>query len=1029
MQLHDVKTEITSIYEYIEIRRKEARINGVLYGQLQDERVAFEYVDLGDVYDRLIKVIPEIEYYYNSLIRFSSLYGDVSLHKKANTVYLAAICEMIKQEYNGGTHKTYIYVTGANSSNKYYKILENAFETEGILPENWNQKSKISSFRYNDVLIHESGIPPKLVNNIIRFFLVFWKYFKNTPRQERENFLLKLSSDDDLSGYFTFHLKDKSDMLELYKEIKDYPSKVNQVISRLEEISNCIEDQVFDYNLSFDDLYKDICAKLKYDIFSVLPRNAKSLLTDLYKIFINRVTSTKFKRIIGNYPPNTCISLPNGVISTVKHYSKVVYGKHKVLDVTYEVVPDISIGLNELTGMPRREVIFLDSNRFIYISRDYFDVRYADEICEPAKIITDNFQGFIWFGLRPKGFPIEIDGLRVEPEQEIYWNLNISYDYSYEQKTYRLIAYIPILRVYKNEFCNKRVIVQCEQSQTAIYRYVDRNGYLATEAIAFPLSEINSGLINVNIFIDDKMIDNKSIVLEDSYVFERTTKEQLVKTRAIQTTGQLLIFTLYNCELIFTSNVTKRQYTKYLFLDYHVHRLSLNSSNDNFELIINKGVWSFLKIVEIYLVREDDDLYDETGNNNNVFSLNEFRMKLICSGITADDYEKIFIFVEKDTNIWRFGFNEIALISNGNISINTSYISKHVMNVDNAVGMWYFSVYFNSKKLNTLSFNVIPKICVNPLKNIYMEGEIVTVELNSDFPVFYSNVNEISCCKVIQMGTARVISSEDFEGDTLISYIGLAGLDIEQRIEFKPKIWGVRLIDTQNNKIKTNRIDLTNRKDIDNSAVSLFSEEEVELELIINNEKQRSVICKNRIIVSLSEYQQLFKEVNSIKIVKDGQACEIRVIWHPAISFINVTEQLDSQEVRYKYFGPSNILYYVMIADEYNNKLYETEYKTCTTNGEDELIIILRKADAFPELIYINILSYNFEECDKREIKICFANMTGLFKDIVISKRKFVEEVRSIDSAQNDRNSLKYDIIRLLKAAEEYSQKELLLGE
>jgi len=640
MSFQEVKKEVVELFEIIKAKRQETEYHQNIYDKSFTGRVRFEHLELGDIYERLVKVVPQIERYYKHFTYVEYGHDDISLLTKTNSVYLAAICEMIKQEYNGGTHKTYVHVTGNSSSNKYYKILENAFKSEGILPEDWNQRKKTSRRRYNDVLIQESGIPPKLVSNIISFFLIFWKYFRNMPSFERNNFFLELSNSNDLSNYFIFQQKDRIKLLELYEEIKDYPSKVNQVISRLEEISNCFENEDFDLNANVEDVYKRICERLHYDIFSIFPRKVKSLLSELYNIFMNRVTITKFKRIMKNFPPNTRVKLPNGKYSTVNQYSKVILGRHELFNVIYEVVPDTSIGLADILVMPMNNINFLGTNRFIYISKEPFTVKYGVEFYEPLKIIIDKFQGFIWYGALPKGFPIEIDGKHIEPEEEIYWNLNISYDYSYEYKTYILTAYIPILRIYKYEYKNKRVIIQCDQSDRTIYRYIDRNGYLGTEALQFPLTSSDDGIICVKIFVNEELVDSKSLLLDKTYVFDRVTKERLLNTRKISTSGHLLIFTIYNCNVQFIPEVVLKQYNRYSHLNYHVHRFFLERSDSEFELVINKEKWDFSGVIDIYLVR-CNDINTEDDSLSEVYSLDECKMLLVCNGISEEDYRKI----------------------------------------------------------------------------------------------------------------------------------------------------------------------------------------------------------------------------------------------------------------------------------------------------------------------------------------------------------------------------------------------------
>lgn len=1025
MNFQEVKKEVIELFEIIKVKRKENEYQQTFYDRSFTGRVRFEHLDLSDIYERLVKVVPHIERYYNYLKYNNYEHDNISLLKKTNAVYLAAICEMIKQEYNGGTHKTYVHVTGANSSSKYYKILENAFKTEGILPEDWDQRKQTSRRRYNDVLIQESGIPPKLVSNIIRFFLIFWKYFRNMPNFERNNFFLELSNGNDLSSYFIFQQRDRIKLLKLYEEIKDYPSKVNQVILRLEEISNCFENEEFDLNTNIDDVYKRICERLHYDIFSIFPRKVKSLLNELYNILMNRVTITKFKRIMKNFPPNTRVKLPNGKYSTVRQYSKVILGRHELFNVIYEVVPDASIGLDDILEMPMNNINFLGSERFIYISRKPFTVKYGGELYEPLKIIVDKFQGFIWYGVLPRGFPIEIDGKHIEPEEEIYWNLNVSYNYSYDDRTYRLTAYIPILRIYKYEFKNKRVIIQCDQSNKTIYKYIDRNGYLGTEALHFPLTSVDEGIVCVKILIDEELIDKKYIMVDNTYIFDYITKERLLNTRKITTSGHLLIFTIYDCNVRFIPEIVLNQYKRYSFLNYHIHRYSIVPTSSEFELVVYNEKWNFTGIVDIYLVYCNDELNSGDNGIREVYSLDECKMLLVCNGVSEEDYKKIIIIVEKDNYMWKFYFDEITTFDDGKILINIENVKNKVMKKINMIGKWYFTVYFNGKKLNTISFNIIPRINIKPLKDMFMEGELVKVVLESEYPIFYSTDSEdLSCSKLINLGSASITDNKELIGEPLIGYVSLAGFDYEWQFEYRPKLWGIRLLNNDSF-VKGNRIDINDICDFEKSEIILFSEEERIFEILINNASIRKIQCRNIKYISLKDYQHFFKEVNEVTFSYNEQKTSVKIVWHPSITFSRIVDFFDRYEIIYDYFGPPNIIYYVKIVTEDNYILFEDKY--LTTNDEKEISFTIRNSYKLNNIINIYIFNYNYDICDYRKIKL--ATKTTSLKDVLLSKNIFFKEASNITLVTNIKKELKDEIKRLMKAAEEFARKELLLGE
>jgi len=380
--------------------------------------------------------------------------------------------------------------------------------------------------------------------------------------------------------------------------------------------------------------------------------------------------------------------------------------------------------------------------------------------------------------------------------------------------------------------------------------------------------------------------------------------------------------------------------------------------------------------------------------------------------------------------MWKFYFNESTIIDGGNILINNEYIKKKIMKTTNMIGKWYFTAYFNGKKLNTLCFNVIPKISINPLKDMFMEGESVKVVLESEYPVFYSDSSDdYSCSKLIDLGKAKVKDNTDLIGEPLKSYVSLIGFDCEWEVEYKPKLWGVRLLDN-NNLIKGSRVDIRDSSYFEKSIIALFSEEENTFEVLINNASKQKILCKGIEYISLINYKQLLKEVNEIKISCDEQETSIKVVWQPSINFSKVISYFDQYEIIYDYDGPPNIVYYIKVADENNEILFE--YEHITAIGENELKVNIRNNYKLSNMINIYILDYNCELCDHRKVKLSFTPKAAYIKsikDILLSKDTFINEVDNTTLVTNVERELKDEITKLLKAAEEYARKELLLGE
>ena len=155
------------LIEELNKRKKITKQEFISQGYIKStERLTYENLDMSDLETDLLQVL--YSYHSSGQNKFYSVE-----QSKIESICLAAMCHFIKSEHHIRAYtKDYEALTGLKVDGRLYRILENGFKKEGILPKNWD---KMKGFRYKDTLINETGIPKYLANDILDLFKIYWK--------------------------------------------------------------------------------------------------------------------------------------------------------------------------------------------------------------------------------------------------------------------------------------------------------------------------------------------------------------------------------------------------------------------------------------------------------------------------------------------------------------------------------------------------------------------------------------------------------------------------------------------------------------------------------------------------------------------------------------------------------------------------------------------------------------------------------------------------------------------------------------
>ncbi|NSW90470.1 MAG: hypothetical protein HPY74_07305 [Firmicutes bacterium] len=1036
----EVIQEIEELYEII--KKQEEKVRRILYIKniirKPEERISFEYVDLSAIYKRLIEIIRDIEYYYNLIYRLSSSYkSKPSLNEKMYKVYLAGICEIIKQDYSNGTVKTYTRVTGITTTTKYYEILKNSFISERILPKDWEERKYTN--RYQDVVIQESGIPTNLVNNIVKFFKIYWKYYKNKAREEKEEFFFLLNCKDSVFSNYIYQAKELELMKNLYNEIKDYPTKVKRVLRQLEEIYFLIEDSMPDGEINDIEHFCDKASKtLGYDILSVVPR--KQALLDLYSTMINKVSINKFRNILKNKPENIDVILPNGVRRNVREYSKIIIGKHKLLGIDYSVVPDTSLELDDIIELPIKKVTLIGDDRVIYLSRQYFKVKIGQQTIEPHKIMHKEFIGYVWYGSIPKGIKIEVDGIQITPKQETYWNLTINYSWNFEKKCYILNAYIPVLRIFNEKYKNKKIRIKCEQSEGEdLIRYIDRNGYIGVESMTFPISNVSNNTIAVKILLDENiLLDEKTIQLQEAYLFDRYTKDCFIPGRNIRTSGNLLLFVREdNIEI--PNKDSFPQYEEYKYLNYNVYKFKIVNNTLDFIIVAGEYQWYFNESIELYLKRFFNNKSDiteiENYQDNIIYSISDINLEVSTNITDKKELLNITVVIEKENRIKEYALDKITYVSHGCYIINPEIIMNNFKSIITSyVGEWIISVYFKGCKYHSVRYNLIPFISIKPLKSSYRENEFVDVIAFSDIPCFYSDDGQdVQYQKRITFGKAKLNFIEGKpKSETLVTYVSLAGLNVEKRLEFTPKLWAAKIFNVQDRSIlNSNRVDIKRAADLDILKILVVDDMFYDITINVNGYSEKLNFYNGYIMVSLIKYINIFHQKNKIELVRDKEVIRFDVIWSPVIKFEKLDCFQSNIRVKYLYEGPKSFNFNIIVSNEFGEIVHSSIFTTVSTR--QEVFVDIDTTQFFEtSSLYIKIVDDNYEMY-VGEVKVDIPQIQHIniskhrnftIKEIISNKENILKEFERKREFEYNANNLKQDVYKVFCAALSFAKRK-----
>ncbi len=408
LDLTDYKREVDRLYDLVQERRQAAGSSP------RDGRVPFRDIELGEELEALMNVEFSTHQEYGG----QSVKGvNDDLKHKARLVCLAALCELIKNEYQGDFWGLYQEWTGKIADSRMYKsILERGFADEGLVKAEEDK-------RYTDALIAEAGLPRKMLPDVADLFILYWKYFH--PMDVRDLFRYVKGSAEEQKRVKI--LPEEAEKLRrIVDACKEFPTAVNHSIADLSTLMETLSEREELQPLDLVDRperFEAVCGINPLRIF----RGAVAL-RNLAQRIVGAITPEKFRRIVLSLAPGTRVILPSGQMVDTDYAGDVPYfGRYRIGAASYLVMPNELLPAEDVNVYPEHHLSTL-GNRVIYKAREDFVPLEGDAespIIPRELFIEGRSRGFLWFRSRPVDRAVRVGKQKLYPDEGLHWQPEI----------------------------------------------------------------------------------------------------------------------------------------------------------------------------------------------------------------------------------------------------------------------------------------------------------------------------------------------------------------------------------------------------------------------------------------------------------------------------------------------------------------------------------------------------------------------------------------------------------------------------
>jgi len=446
---------IDNLYQIIE-KEREIRISEyIASGRTVPNRIKFEEINLSEYKIKMLEVHKTLQ---------AKIHNEQlgNYEQKAKSVSIGGICEMIKDDYIHSFWDAYYRYIGWGSDYTVYDwIWEDGFKNEGIeliRSQDGHRREFVQT------LVLESGIPKRRNKELLDFFILYWRYFRD--QEDIESLIHNIVDKNiDLSYIPSSHRKT---LLNLCQDALVYSRAFSEVVKKLAKVFSYIENSEDIFAGDLEDYIDNIYKNCGVDPIEIL--RDKEQLKKLYTSILGLVNPIKLYKILKSYAPYSQLVLPTGGKITVDRYNHYMYGKHIIKNCEFFCVPNFSYSISKLLEMSNDKV-FTDGNDIILKSESkiYAKVNGKERPELIRKFYYDfpdsgpTFIGNIFHIVSHPAISVDLctDNGKVnesiEPIDGFFIWSNIQYLFSQRTKQFHLVSNIAEFRLKSKNHLNKNI--------------------------------------------------------------------------------------------------------------------------------------------------------------------------------------------------------------------------------------------------------------------------------------------------------------------------------------------------------------------------------------------------------------------------------------------------------------------------------------------------------------------------------------------------------------------------------------------
>lgn len=875
MEFIDFKSKIEYCYGVI-TQRIQAQSDLNNEKKLFKDRVSFEDINLDDILDDLIKLIPPI-------LEYNKYFSSIST--KIYKVYVAALCEIAKRGFSqGGILKTIDkYIGFEFDRNRHYDLLNRALQSERI------EVRSEYAHKYEETIIYESGIPKEFHRKAFYFFEIYWRWFKSIDIKERHVFLERFLTTNEIEKIYFLDYLDFHRIRNLLEEMDTYRAKLLKTCKRFELVFSAIDNYIGCIDeKNIEKVCEEINEDLGFNIFTVIR------LKEINKIFINysqKVSFSNFEKLINTLNNTEKIILPNGVERESAAYREInfICGIHIIRDIEYEVGYPIGFSLEELLKLQKNKIHYHGKN-VIYLSEDNFEVEIDGDNKIVREVIYNSFEGYVFIGSIPSASIANIDGKRVGSLENTKFEASIKKRWNRETKTNELYIKLNEYRLLDKSLAMTSVTIECQGA--TITKSTNSNGYLERNNKDFTIKHTCN--VKLNVIANGKIINEKLFELKDVYIFGLQNQMYILdKIDLSQWIGDNRIIIFSKREIESCKNLKIERANDWI--DYFVYVGYVNFDEDSFEL--NEHKFSINKKSKVRLSFSVEDII-----LNDILCYYDLeKVQIVIDQLKETDLNNYIIRINhcSDEPIER---NLDKILDNKTINIYDC-----VKHENNHEGIWNVQLFYNQQLCNSASFAIISRIFIKNARDVFKEGEDILLEIGATAKIFYGGGLDLHDSTIKNIGNAKLqkignlIKAEPIEFSV---YNQLCG--VWQSETYIPNVWNVSIRNEDSEWLDINK-KLIKYEDISRFNIFVCCNRQHNIKIqsgssIVNRELQPGY---NKI--NLNSIVESWNEITRIEFIDNKNAKEeIRVSFLSKITGINFSIEHNQLNCRMFYQGPVN---------------------------------------------------------------------------------------------------------------------------